>query len=493
MIVGMNILVIDIGTSSMRGILYREDGKKICTKQVKYQPTYYANGAVEQDPGDFKDALVSIVSDYGTKKKDPGRNVDALVLTSQRSSVIPVDEAGKPIYQAIMWQDTRNIEICKNLESQNQRIAELSGSKINCVFSGGKMSWFKSKYPDKYKKTFKFVNIPEYLLHLMTGKYVTDYTYGSRSNLMNIRTCEWDDELLVLFGVEKSQLCELHIPGEICGYVEKEFSDLTGIPKGVPVISAGGDQQCGAIGHGVFKTGSCSVTTGTGAYLIATVDSVPEQLSEDVICNYSSVKGKYILECSVLTCSSAFDWFTKNFYDWKQTDYKAINLALKKKYGRKSSCIVLPYFQGRGTPDWNAQARATFHGISLGQDREDLLKALLEGIFTEIDNNIDNLRKYVDITKASISGGMANSSAMNQMQADIYGIPLSRLKDTEATANGAFMIGAVCMGVCSSLDEAFERILQHTEKETYLVNPENHSQYMELKTEINQLYEKLYK
>ena len=154
--------------------------------------------------------------------------------------------------------------------------------------------------------------------------------------------------------------------------------------------------------------------------------------------------------------------------------------------------MVLPYFQGRGTPDWNATANATFHKINLGHDREDILKALLEGIFVEIDNNMDNLRKYVDITQASISGGLANSRIMNQMQADVYGIPLSRLKDTEATANGAFMIGAVSMGLCESLDKAFEQILQYTEKENYSVNMEMHRNYIELKKEMKHLYKKLY-
>ncbi len=111
---------------------------------------------------------------------------------------------------------------------------------------------------------------------------------------MNIRTCQWDEDLLNLFCIDKEQLCELRMPGEICGYIQREFASLTGLKEGIPVISAGGDQQCGAVGHGVFKSGSCSVTTGTGAYLIATVDSVPEYLSEDIICNYSAVKEKYI-------------------------------------------------------------------------------------------------------------------------------------------------------------------------------------------------------
>ena len=258
------------------------------------------------------------------------------------------------------------------------------------------------------------------------------------------------------------------------------------------MISAGGDQQCGAVGQGAFTEGSCSITTGTGAYLIAPVDAVPEHLPEDLICNCSSVKEKYILECNVLTCCAAFDWFIKTFYGCAEPPYDEINEALCKKYNQKSSCLVLPYFQGRGTPDLNASARATFHGIHLGHDREDILKALLEGVFMEIDINMDHLRQYVDIIRASISGGLARSKIIDQMQADIYGIPLFHLQDTEATANGAFMIGAVNMGLCESLDTAYAQMLQYTQKETYAVNSEDHKNYIELKTKIQHLYKKIY-
>ena len=289
MVIGMNILVIDIGTSSMRGILYRKDGKKLYVKQVKYQPTYHADGGVEQEPHDFEKALVSIADTYAKGLEVDGAEIGAVVITSQRSSIIPLDKDGKPVHSAIMWQDTRNKEICKRLEVENKRIIELSGAKVNCVFSGGKMSWFKSEYPEKYKKTSRFVNIPEYLIHLMTGKYVTDYTYGSRSNLMNIRTCQWDEDLLDLFGIDKEQLCELHMPGEICGYIQREFANLTGIKEGIPVISAGGDQQCGAVGHGVFKSGSCSVTTGTGAYLIRFQSICQKILSATILLSKKNI------------------------------------------------------------------------------------------------------------------------------------------------------------------------------------------------------------
>lgn len=182
-----------------------------------------------------------------------GEKIDAISITSQRSSVIPVDENIRPLSNAIMWQDKRTNYICESMENLNDKVFSLCGSRVNPVFSGSKMMWIREERPEIYAKTYKFMVIPDYLIYLMTGRICTDYTYGSRSLLMNIRTHEWDDELLEIFHVEKEKLCELVEPGSVCGHITKAFAEITGCQEGIPVITAGGDQQCGAIGQGVVK------------------------------------------------------------------------------------------------------------------------------------------------------------------------------------------------------------------------------------------------
>jgi sugar (pentulose or hexulose) kinase len=307
----MNVLVIDVGTSSMRGILFDHQGKCLTEKQEFYQATYLENSWVEQNPADWENALYSILKKSVAEAESMGEKIEAISITSQRSSVIPVDENFRPLSNAIMWQDKRTNHICESMEDLNDKVFSLCGSRVNPVFSGSKMMWFREERPEIYSKTYKFMVIPDYLIHLMTGRVCTDYTYGSRSLLMNIRTHEWDDELLEIFHVEKEKLCELVEPGSVCGYTTKAFAEITGCQEGIPVITAGGDQQCGAIGQGVVKKGVMSVTTGTGGYLITATDKVPGNLEQDAICNFSSVKGQYILESSVLTCCSAFDWFRR--------------------------------------------------------------------------------------------------------------------------------------------------------------------------------------
>ena len=157
------------------------------------------------------------------------------------------------------------------------------------------------------------------------------------------------------------------------------------------MITAGGDQQCGAIGQGVVKEGILSVTAGTGGFLVAALNEVPSNLEQDVICNVSSVKGQYILESSVLTCCSAFDWFKREFYG--NCSYDELNRDIASVPPGSHGCLCLPYFQGRSTPDWNSQARGVFSNITLGTTRADMLRGLLEGICYEIGNGIEAMKK----------------------------------------------------------------------------------------------------
>ncbi len=486
----MNILVIDVGTSSMRGILFTHEGKLLAEKQTLYSVSYLENSWAEQEASDWENALYGIIKTVVGVAEEKQWNIDAVTITSQRSSVIPVDQNIHPLCSAIMWQDKRTNEICERLSPLNDKVFSLCGSRINPVFSASKMTWIRENRPEIYKKTYKFLVIPDYLIYLMTGELCTDYTYGSRSLLMNIYSHRWNDELLDIFQVEKEKLCNLIEPGSICGRVTKEFSELTGCPEGIPVITAGGDQQCGAIGQGVVKKGILSVTAGTGGFLITATDKVPEHLEPDVICNFSAIKDQYILESSVLTCCSAFDWFRREFYDG--CSYDEINAAIESSSVGSNGCICLPYFQGRGTPDWNNLAKAEFSNVTLGTTKADMLRSLLEGICYEIGNGIDTMGKYLDIFDIFVNGGLTNSEVFNRIQCCVYGTKIIRRGKADATARGALMVAAQAAGAYGSVEEAFKQIGQNDEVKVYLPNEEYTQQYEKCKGQMNHLYKKLW-
>lgn len=486
----MNILVLDVGTSSMRGVLLTQEGIELTVKQYLYSVTYMENSWVEQNPSDWENALYGIIQEVSAEAGEKGWSIDAVTMTSLRSSVIPVDKSIRPLCNAIMWQDKRTNDICEELNSENEKIFSLCGSRVNPVFSASKMTWVREQRPEIYQKTYKFMIVPDYLNYLMTGNICTDYTYGSRSHLMNIHTNEWGQELLDIFRVERDKLCDLLEPGSITGIITKEFSEKTGCPEGIPVITAGGDQQCGAIGQGVVKKGVLSVTTGTGGFLITATDKVPENLDQDVICNCSSVKGQYILESSVLTCCSAFDWFKREFYN--NCTYDEVNAEVAASPVGSNGCLCVPYFQGRSTPDWNNMAKAIFANVTLGTTKRDMLRSLLEGICYEIGNGIDTMKKYLDISDIYVNGGLTNSEVFNWIQCNVYGTKIIRRGKADATARGALMVAATTLGVYGSVEEAFNKIGQNDELRVYLPEEAYVLQYERGKAQMNRLYKKVW-
>ena len=188
----MNILVIDVGTSSIRGVLYDEKGTEIFCHQIPYQVHFIDGTHAEQDTSDWSDTIVEIGRAAAAYCEKENLKIDGLALTSQRSSVISVDKDGHALMPAIMWQDKRNKEIVDEFRGMEKAIYKLTGARINTVFSGTKMTWVRRNAPEIYEKTHKFCTIADFITHEITGEYRTDHTYGSRSLLMNVRTREWD-------------------------------------------------------------------------------------------------------------------------------------------------------------------------------------------------------------------------------------------------------------------------------------------------------------
>ena len=441
----MNILVLDVGTSSMRGTLLDETAKALWKGHIPYGPTYGENGRVEQSPADWLHALCEICASAAS-----AHAVGAVALTAQRSSVLPLGADGVPLRDAIMWQDTRNGDVCEARKDRDDRVRALCGAGINTVFSGGKMAWLREEEPDIYERAQKLAVIPDLLIREMTGALVTDHTYGSRSLLMDIRARQWSPELLELFGVTEDKLCALIPPSSAAGYITEDFAERTGLPAGIPVITCGGDQQCAALGQGVTGPGKAAVNLGTGAYLIAAADAVPEDLPRGLICSASAIPGQVILEASVLTCGAAVDWFLQD------QDYSPVGRALRESPAGARGVLVLPHFQGRSAPDWNSAARAGFFGLSLETGRLDLLRALLEGIAIEVSGSLEQIEICRPVDTVCLSGGLSRTAEVCQLFADVTGKKVLYAEDDEATTRGAWMSAAHWAGIVRDWETAWE-------------------------------------
>lgn len=308
---------------------------------------------------------------------------------------------------------------------------------------------------------------------------------------MNLRTGKWDPDILKLYEVEERHLCRLIEPGQTAGYVTENFAALTGLKKGIPVIHCGGDQQCAAVGHGILSAGDLSITVGTGAFIAADVDELPDPLPSGMIFNCSSVRGKYTAETNVLSCGAALDWCARELYGMDHTDYGILEAELNKE-NFVSSCLVVPYFSGRGAPDWDHDARAVFSGITTATRRSEIFKSIMESIFMEIAGQIERISETVPVKDIRIGGGMTASGVLNQLQADIYGRPVHVTKDPEATAFGCLITALCGMGRYASAKEAYDDLAVKDE-EIFEPDLQKTEQYREKRKEMNHLYETIRK
>ena len=473
----MKLLVFDVGTSSTRGALFDEGASLLAYRQIKYQPVYAAGGQVSQPPSDWLDALKAICRELSPL------GVDALALSAQRSSLIPAAADGTPLADAIMWQDTRNRTLCRSLGRFDARIRSLSGAGINTVCSGGKMAWLRQERPELYGAAAHLFVIADYLIFQMTGRHVTDHSYGSRSLLMDLRRREWSEELLELFQIDREKLGTLIAPGSVAGELTAAFAAETGLRPDIPVISCGGDQQCGALGQGVFRQGEVSVNFGTGAFLLAPTDAVPEPLPAGLVCGAFAVPGRFMLEASLLSCGSAVDWFLKTFCDGADASFAGV--ALRQSPPGANGVLALPYFQGRAFPDWNYRARASFHGLRPGSSRADLLRALLESLCVEVQQALQALP--VRPERIRFSGGLSRTEELCRLLADVTGLPVLCTDDGDATLRGAWMNAACCLSLAGDYEAAWAAARPGGERE-YLPRWEQRGVYEQLSARAEALY-----
>lgn len=452
------ILIIDTGSSSMRGILFDRQGTILYRRQEKYFMDVRPNGSAEQDPEKYAQALYQICEDCAVYSKKQKLLIRALAFTSQRSSILPLDREGKPLGRIITWYDKRSAEICRQmLEQHGDEIYGIAGMRPIPVLSAPKMTWLKREHRDIYDQADKIVGIHDYLLFLATGRLVTDETLASRTCLMDTRTRRWSSRLLELFGLSQEKLCALIPAGSVAGSVTADFSARTKLAPGIPVVTAGGDQQCSVLGQGLLLPGQAGVTVGTGAYLSSLTDRPILDPQKRVNINAAVSPGHWVLEASTLSAGSAYDWLNRMLSGpaGKVVPIRELNEEAMQSPPGANGVIMLPDLAGKGCPEWNDWSRGVFCNLSFSTTRGDLARATLEGIAAEIAQCHQVLHELDPrVSSVRVTGGLAKFSLFDQILADMVEFPVKRCIIEETTAIGAFLAGTVAIGWFQNLGEA---------------------------------------
>lgn len=484
------IITIDIGTMSLKTTIYDITGKNVFEATKEYSAIYLPEGLVEQDPNDWKVAILETFGKTSEYLKNNQLDILAISVTSQRASVIPVDKNGNVLYNAITWQDKRSQSIVtKLLEKMSLKEMYLkTGLRANPYFSMPKMVWIKENKPEIYEKTYKFLGVQDYVIHLLTNEFKTDVSQAARTMLLDITNFKWSTTMLELSGIDANKLCDLLPPGGVAGNLTDEFTQMLGLDSSVPVIMAGGDQQNAAIALNILSEGKAEANTGTGSFVIAYSNKPVFDEKARVLCSASSIPGKWIIEAGIFNTGAIYRWFRNEFYAQFGGNYQLMNKEIDESPIGANGVMLIPHFEGSAAPYWNPFAKGMFFNLSLGTKRGDMCRAIFEGVAMEIAENLKLMENVAgSIDTVSVAGGMTRSETFNQIQADIYNKKIVNYTNSEATALGALISACVTLDIYKDYNEAFDKIVGH---DSITISPkqENHEKYAKLIVLKNDLY-----
>jgi len=491
----MNIITLDIGTQSTKASVYDDSGAMLFEASKEYSAEFIPPGKVEQDPDDWRNAAIYTLSKVAAFAHAHDIALSGISITSQRASVIPVTADGRPLHNAIMWQDKRTLAECAEIEEKvsAEEVYQITGLRLGPYAVAPRMRWIKNHQPEIYHQAAKLIGVQDYVNYCLTGTFKTDWSQAARTMLMNIRTFEWDARLLAATGVTVNKLCELVPPGTITGNLTLEMQKLTGLPA-LCVIVAGGDQQVGALAGNVVKPGQAQAVTGTGTFIIAYTDQPSFDPDRRVIVSASADAGKWIIEASIFNSGQILRWAKQEFareiagYD---EAYAILMSEAKNSPIGANGLIIPPHFEGSAAPYWEPKAKGLVFNLSIGTKRADILRAIVEGIACEIADNVELLSVVgTPITQLTAAGGMANSEFFTQMQADAANVPVLRFSDKEASSKGAAMSGFVALGQFTDLQAAARSMLDSVPQHNYPI-VKNHETYSTIRLRKHKLVKAL--
>jgi len=482
------IVVIDVGTSSLRTLLMDHKGKILDVQKRGYSLSYPACDAVEMDMALLDTALLDALKGSFSQLEAWGKRASAISVTAQRSSVIPVDEQGRALAPALMWQDTRSCGICAEVWDNRQEIYAISGMKPSPVFSAPKMAYLKLAFPEVYEKSHKLVGFCEYVLHTLTGLFVTDTSIASRTCLFDITKKEWSPLLLDVFSIDRDKLCSLVDVGSVIGNTKTAFGRVMGIAYPIPVVSAGGDQQCAALGLGCIGKDSAMINLGTGAYVIACSDKPCLDGEMRFNCNVSAIENTWIVEGAVLSAGKTLDWVNDNFFKHAQEThpYEAFTKVSRSTPLGSNGLRFSVQFAGKGTPAWDPAMKGGIGNLSFRNTKDDLARGVLEGIACAVDECLSCISEVLEGNQEPIkvAGGLSKDGFFDQILADMLGKELSAYATCEATAFGAWMSASVALGIQPSYEDAFASVTQGIAEDRYYPVKNNSLLYEKIKQEI---------
>lgn len=452
------IIAIDQGTSSSRCIVYDELATLLASAQQEFRQYYPKLGWVEHDPEEIWQSQISVLRRVISELNAPNNRIAGIGITNQRETTIVWDRlSGKPIYNAIVWQDRRTADTCLRLKEKGMEpiLQDKTGLLADPYFSATKIGWILDHVDGARTKANRgelaFGTVDSWLIWKLTqGQlHITDVTNASRTLLFNIRTLQWDEELLELFGIPLAMLPTVKSSSEIYGK-----TSCPEIDSGIPIAAIAGDQHAALFGQLCLEAGMTKCTYGTGAFLMMNTGPDPVPSRHRLLTTIAWQIGdeiSYALEGSIFTAGSIIQWLRDGlaFFD-QAVDCEALAASVDDNGG----IFLVPALTGLGAPHWDPDARGTLLGITRDTRRGHITRAALESIGFQVNELLQCLREDSGrpISSLRVDGGAIRNNLLAQFQADISAIQVIRPGNLESSALGAAFLAGIATGVWKQQD-----------------------------------------
>ena len=460
------IITIELGTNAVRVYAFDLNGNIIGSLKG-YCPTFHSEPDYsEQDPDQIFITMLYVLKNLLNEVLHPKKyKVRCICFSSSMHSVLAVDKRGIPMGHAITWADNRaNREAAElNKSPLGKKIYSATGTPIHPMSPLTKIAWIKNSEKEKFKQVSKFLSLKAYILQQLTGEYVIDYSIASATGLLNIHKIKWEPESLKFAGITAAMLPDLVPVDTKVGKLNKAYQASLGLSADTKILVGSSDGCMAVLGDGVNDEGVATITVEDSGAVRVVSDKVMQD-DKQRFFNYLLTENKYISGGPTNNGGVIFEWFTRQFGDFKNpfdlehTMLELINDASKVPAG-SDGLIFLPYLLGERAPIWNPNARGVFFGINIKHEKSHFVRAAIEGILYEIYSIGKTLQEHRTINSLSINGSFGTLPFFTQMVADIYNKPVRLRQNYQSVSYGSYLLSATEMGIYKSLDEAAKTVV----------------------------------
>lgn len=468
------LLGIDLGTSGTKTVLFDELGRARASATVEYPLHQPRNGWAEQDPADWWNATQRTVRSILAQSGISPSEVAGLGISGQMHGLVLLDEAGEVLRPSILWCDGRTQTQCDQITERvgRERLIQITANPALTGFTAGKILWVRENEPELWARVRHILLPKDYVRYRLTGTYVQEISDASGTNLLDVPNRCWSREIAEALELDMALLPPLVESSAVAGTVTAEAAAVTGLAAGTPVAGGAGDNMAAAIGTGVAESGKAFTTIGTSGVVFAHSDTVQIDPEGRVHTFCAAVPGAYAVMSCTLSAGLSLKWYRDTFCRAEceaaaqlgVDPYVLMNEQAAQSPIGANRLLFLPYLMGERSPILDSDARGAFIGLSAMHTRRDLLRAVMEGVMYSQRQNLDVLRGMQVVPDVMLAcGGGAKSPFWRQMMADVFGMPVKTLQNTEGPALGAAILAGVAAGLYTDIPTACKAMIGENE------------------------------